>query len=271
MTVTVSAEAIAALDRRDRVIVETIATAHGALTVTQYSLWREVSRQRAHCRLTHPPLTAVFRLVFGDRSRRLPDVFCPTEGIVRMVTGDSHMPSTEHSLLDSVLRTHCAILHGGIWTHHARLPAVLTSGSGPKLTIHVLDCLDRSPSSVVEFAGRQQAPAGVVHIHTGVLARSEAMRRANQGLTAALDRVSDQQTPLTWNSLFSDHRHEPPVTNRPQNQARPGIEIAFHDLPIFRFIRPFGDVDTRYQGAYQPTHGVNHKPVTGLKSGVDTG
>lgn len=216
------------LDARDRELVRQLAKSRGHFTLTDYANYRGISRQGAYGRLQHH-FGVLFKRMRPSGANSFPEVYFLIRRIAYFYNPDYQEPKTLHTLLDGLLRTRVVNLGEGEWSHHQRQPSVFVT----KTEVHVVDCLDRTPSAVLKFANDLVPENRIVKIHSGRSQRVVATEYL-QNRKQSTKEKKDDEGDLTWDSLFGERKRALQNTDKFSNQ-RPLIEVVYHSIPAFQF------------------------------------
>lgn len=229
MRLTSSEAQLSALDSSDRVFVNKLARARGHFTLTDYAKYRQTSRQAVYGRLQRK-VGVLFKRLRPSAANSFPEIYFLARRFAYTMNPDYQEPRTIHTLLDGLLRSRLIGKDDGQWSHHTRQPAVFVS----KNEIDVIDCLDRTVFSVLQFAKDLKPEGKALRIHCGLSQRVAAMeflQKRRVGIPN--DGVPKKEEALTWDSLFGERERK---LSAPETKILNPIEVVYHDIPAFHFI-----------------------------------
>jgi hypothetical protein len=170
----------------------------------------------------------LFKRLRPSGANSFPEIYFLARRFAHIINPDYQEPKTIHTLLDGLLRTRLMEKGDGVWSHHMRQPTVFVTDK----EIDVIDCLDRTVASVLQFTKDLKPEGKKIRIHCGLNQRVAAMEFLQKRTLPPNVVHPKKEEELTWDSLFGERERKFSV---PESKALNPIEIIYHDIPAFHF------------------------------------
>jgi hypothetical protein len=204
------------ISETDRKLIKDLAQSRGCLTIRDYARVHEISVVAARQKIKKAPFDQIFKSMRLSGGAKAPEFFLLRSRYARIYSITHKEPRSMKTILDALLRLQVQS-EKGVWQHNLRHAAVMILGD----CAHIVDCLDRSESSVLKFTNEIKASKKIIHTF------SPSRLAAFQLLLNRSEKIEQAAHAVTWDDVWNQ--------KTPQSDKKiEAIEFKFHDLAITR-------------------------------------
>ena len=215
------------ISEADRKLIKDLAHCRGCLTLKEFASIAQITVVGARQKIKKTPFDLIYKSLRLDSKAKAAEFFLLRSRYGRIYSNSYREPKSIKTILDALLRVQVH-LESGIWQHNLRHAAYMRLPE----TIHIADCLDRSESAVLTFAGTLSATQ--VILHTLSPSRFAAFQMLKSRSIPPVEQATQEEPSLGWDDIWKNNPVTP-ATSKPSTIS--SIEIKLHELPIIRTLQ----------------------------------